>query len=259
MSGAGFGGREPVDVAVGVLIDGRGRVLMGSRPEGKPCAGFWEFPGGKLEPGEDPERALRRELEEELGVEVLRSYPWFVRMMDYPHALVRLHFRRCWRWRGEPRGLEGQRFGFYERGRLPGGKLLPMDDVIAGWARLPLRAALLEGDANLPERARRALEAGARLLFLPGGEASGAELRLARGFLPADALLVTDRGGPFRGALCGRFEEAPSGADFVFAERGGEAGPAGCALPVLKPSGDFSQEALEAALEQGWHGLWRRF
>lgn len=256
MSGAGFGGREPVDVAVGVLMDGCGRVLMGSRPEGKPCAGFWEFPGGKLEPGEDPGSALRRELEEELGIEVLRSYPWFVRMVDYPHALVRLHFRRCWRWRGEPRGLEGQRFGFYERGRLPGGKLLPMDDVIAGWAGLPLRAALLEGGGNLAGRARRALEAGARLLFLPEG---GASPRLARGFLPAGALLVSGRGGPFRGALCGQPGEAPSGADFVFAQRCPEAGPAGCALPVLKPSADFSQEALEAALEQGWHGLWRRF
>jgi 8-oxo-dGTP pyrophosphatase MutT (NUDIX family) len=62
--------REPVDVAVGVLIDADGRFLLTSRPEGKVYAGHWEFPGGKLEPGETVEQALRRELHEELGITI---------------------------------------------------------------------------------------------------------------------------------------------------------------------------------------------
>ncbi|MFR6028745.1 MAG: NUDIX domain-containing protein, partial [Sutterella wadsworthensis] len=67
-----------VDVAVGVLIREDGRVLLASRPEGKPWAGYWEFPGGKLEDGETVHQALVRELDEELGVRLADSFPWFV-------------------------------------------------------------------------------------------------------------------------------------------------------------------------------------
>ncbi len=93
--------RTPVDVAVGVLIDAEGRFLMTSRPEGKVYAGYWEFPGGKLEAGESVEAALRRELHEELGIVIGQVEPWKVELMDYPHARVRLHFCKVYAWRGD--------------------------------------------------------------------------------------------------------------------------------------------------------------
>jgi 8-oxo-dGTP diphosphatase len=84
--------RTPIDVAVGVLIDGEGRFLMTSRPTGKVYADHWEFPGGKLESGETVAQALRRELNEELGIDIGQAHAWQVEIVDYPHALVRLHF-----------------------------------------------------------------------------------------------------------------------------------------------------------------------
>jgi 8-oxo-dGTP diphosphatase len=93
--------RVPVDVAVGVLIDASGNFLLTSRPEGKVYAGYWEFPGGKLEAGESVEAALRRELHEELGIEIGATEPWKIELMDYPHARVRLHFCKVFEWRGE--------------------------------------------------------------------------------------------------------------------------------------------------------------
>ena len=92
--------RRPVDVAVGVLIDAQGRFLLTSRPAGKVFAGYWEFPGGKLEAGESVEHALRRELHEELGIEIGAVHPWQVEIVDYEHARVRLHFCKVFEWRG---------------------------------------------------------------------------------------------------------------------------------------------------------------
>ena len=93
--------RTPVDVAVGVLIDPDGRFLLTSRPDGKGYAGYWEFPGGKLEAGETVEEALRRELHEELGIAIGRIVRWQVQVMDYAHARVRLHFCKVFEWSGE--------------------------------------------------------------------------------------------------------------------------------------------------------------
>lgn len=67
---------EPIDVAVGILMQPNGDVLVGQRPEGKPYAGYWEFPGGKVEAGESIFAALQREFKEELGIEVLDGEPW---------------------------------------------------------------------------------------------------------------------------------------------------------------------------------------
>ncbi len=100
--------RRPVDVAVGVLIDGQGRFLLTSRPPGKVYAGHWEFPGGKLEAGESVEQALRRELHEELGITIGPALPWQVETVDYPHALVRLHFCKVYAWQGDFEMREGQ-------------------------------------------------------------------------------------------------------------------------------------------------------
>lgn len=93
--------RTPVDVAVGVLFDAQGRFLMTSRPDGKVYAGYWEFPGGKLEAGETVEQALRRELQEELGICIADAQLWKTELIDYPHARVRLHFCKVHAWSGE--------------------------------------------------------------------------------------------------------------------------------------------------------------
>jgi 8-oxo-dGTP diphosphatase len=92
--------RPPVDVAVGVLIDAEGRFLLTSRPVGKVYAGYWEFPGGKIEAGESVEQALKRELQEELGITIVAAAPWKVELVDYEHARVRLHFCKVFDWTG---------------------------------------------------------------------------------------------------------------------------------------------------------------
>ena len=116
MSGAGAGEGGIVEVAVGVVIDAEGRFLLTSRPPGKVYAGWWEFPGGKLEAGESVVDALARELHEELGISVLDVRPWNVTRIDYAHARVRLHFCKVLAWRGEFDMREGQAMAWQ---RLP--------------------------------------------------------------------------------------------------------------------------------------------
>ena len=101
--------RAVVDVAVGVLQRGDGAYLLTTRPQGKAYAGYWEFPGGKLEAGETVEQALRRELQEEIGVTIGAALAMRTDMVDYPHALVRLHFCKVLQWTGEMAMREGQR------------------------------------------------------------------------------------------------------------------------------------------------------
>ncbi|ACC71833.1 NUDIX domain-containing protein [Paraburkholderia phymatum] len=105
-------GRPVTEVAVGVLVRPDGRYLLAQRPAGKPYEGYWEFPGGKLEPGESVEAALARELHEELGIDVQSSHRWHVLEHDYPHAYVRLYFCKVTAWGGEPHGREGQAFAW---------------------------------------------------------------------------------------------------------------------------------------------------
>lgn len=100
--------RAVVDVAVGVLIRADGEFLLTSRPAGKAYAGYWEFPGGKLEIGETVEQALQRELHEELGIAIGPATAWKVSMVDYPHALVRLNFFKVFNWTGDLQMREAQ-------------------------------------------------------------------------------------------------------------------------------------------------------
>lgn len=108
--------RAVVDVAVGVLIRPDGDFLLTSRPTDKVYAGYWEFPGGKFEPGESVQQALQRELHEELGIDIDQIEPWRQELVDYPHALVRLHFCKVWAWSGELQMREAQSFAWQ---RLP--------------------------------------------------------------------------------------------------------------------------------------------
>jgi 8-oxo-dGTP diphosphatase len=107
--------RKHTEVAVGVLIRrSDDALLLSTRPEGKAYAGFWEFPGGKIEAGETVEEALRRELQEELGITIEGAEVWKVTEHDYPHALVRLHWCKVTVWTGEFEMREGQRMAWQQ-------------------------------------------------------------------------------------------------------------------------------------------------
>lgn len=104
--------RPVVEVAVGILLRPDGQFLLTTRPPGKVYESYWEFPGGKLEPGESVAIALRRELHEELGITIGEPQMWKVEMVDYPHALVRLHFCKVLDWSGNLQMREGQQFSW---------------------------------------------------------------------------------------------------------------------------------------------------
>ena len=127
--------RKHTEVAVGILIAPDGTLLLSTRPEGKPYAGYWEFPGGKIEAGETVEQALRRELEEELGITIATAEVWRVTEHDYPHALVRLHWCKVTAWSGEFEMREGQRMCWQ---KLP----LDVEPVLPG--AMPVLAWLAE-------------------------------------------------------------------------------------------------------------------
>ena len=102
------GTRKIVEVAVGILMQADNSFLMTTRPVGKVYAGYWEFPGGKIESNETLEAALRRELQEEIGITIGAVHPWKEQVVDYPHALVRLHFCKVFEWSGAFEMREGQ-------------------------------------------------------------------------------------------------------------------------------------------------------
>jgi len=125
------------EVAAAVLTQPDGRVLLAQRPAGKPYAGYWEFPGGKVEPGESLEAALARELHEELGVVVTRACRWITRVFEYPHATVRLNFFRVFEWQGTPHPHEGQLFSWQRPEAVEVTPLLPANFPIVKALSLP--------------------------------------------------------------------------------------------------------------------------
>jgi mutator protein MutT len=131
------------NVAVGVLIKPDGRVLYAQRLEGKPYGGWWEFPGGKQEPGETMRQALNRELEEELGIQVQRASQWVVRDHVYPHATVQLYFFKVDQWLGEPQSAEGQALRWLDAAdRNSVSPLLPAAIPVIEWLLLPEKLEL---------------------------------------------------------------------------------------------------------------------
>jgi 8-oxo-dGTP diphosphatase len=121
-----------IDVAVGVLFDTEGRFLLTSRPQGKVYSGYWEFPGGKFEPGESTAQALRRELMEELGITIGEPQLWKIDTMDYAHARVRLHFCKVFAWSGELQMREHQQMA-WQRFPVTVAPLLPGTVPVLAW------------------------------------------------------------------------------------------------------------------------------
>ena len=157
-----------VEVAVAVLQRDDGHFLMAQRPEGKAYAGYWEFPGGKVEAGETPYHALVRELHEELGIEVKTAYPWLRRVFTYPHATVRLNFFRVTSWQGEPHGKEGQKLSWQRLPELTVTPILPANAPILRALQLPHFYAISNaselGVEVFMQRLQLALNNGLRLL-----------------------------------------------------------------------------------------------
>jgi 8-oxo-dGTP diphosphatase len=160
--------RQVLDVAVAVLQRADGRVLLAQRPAGKPWAGYWEFPGGKIESGEAVDRALARELHEELGVDPDRVYPWVTQEYAYPEKYVRLHFFRVLAWHGQPHGREGQSMSWENPSAVNIGPLLPANDKVLRALCLPSIYAITNakkyGTTEFMQRLKTALEKGARLV-----------------------------------------------------------------------------------------------
>lgn len=114
-------------VVAAAIFDSSGRVLIAERPAGRHMAGRWEFPGGKVAPGESEEAALARELEEELGIGCLEARPMMRLSHRYPDREVELSLWVVRRYQGEPQPLDGQRLKWVERARLGGEDILEAD------------------------------------------------------------------------------------------------------------------------------------
>ena len=157
-------------VAAAVIVRPDGRVLLAQRPPGKPYAGYWEFPGGKFEPGETAAAALARELDEELGLTVVRAAPWLTQRFVYPHAHVELNFFRVFAWTGEPTGHDGQAFAWQTPGAFDVTPLLPANTRVLAALQLPavygISCAADVGEDAFIARAERALARGLRLIEL---------------------------------------------------------------------------------------------
>lgn len=157
-----------VEVVAAVLTRPDGEVMLASRPAGKVYAGYWEFPGGKVEAGETLEHALARELKEELGIGLIRATRWITKIFTYPHATVRLNFFRVWAWEGEPHPHEGQTFAWDNPAAHSVEPLLPANFPILKALQLPpvygISHAKALGHEGFLERLDKALKNGLRLV-----------------------------------------------------------------------------------------------
>jgi 8-oxo-dGTP diphosphatase len=157
-----------IEVVAAVIERPDGAFLLAQRPAGKVYAGWWEFPGGKVEAGEPPARALERELHEELGIEVVKAYPWISRVHVYEHGTVMLNFFRVARWRGEPHPRESQAFVWQRPGEPGVEPMLPANGPVLASLALPLEYAITDaqtlGLVPQLERIEARLKDGLRLI-----------------------------------------------------------------------------------------------
>lgn len=180
--------------AVGVIRRDNGLVLLAERPIGKPWAGYWEFPGGKIEANEIPEQALKRELHEELGITATLIYPWLTRTFDYaakydaagkletPAKTVKLHFFVVVEWQGKPFGLEKQAISWQNPEKVAVAPMLPANAPIFTALSLPAIYAITNlselGEAVFFERLKIALEQGLMMIQIREKQLSAEDLRL---------------------------------------------------------------------------------
>jgi 8-oxo-dGTP diphosphatase len=163
-----------VQVAVAILIRPNGDYLLASRPDGKGWAGWWEFPGGKIEAGETPEHALIRESQEELDITPTRIQPWIKRRYDYPAThdaeakTVLLHFFFVSEWQGELQAREGQQFAWQHPQKLNVSPVLPANAPIMQALSLPSVYAISNveemGEHAFLQALRKQLDQGLQLL-----------------------------------------------------------------------------------------------
>lgn len=190
---------KPVEVAAAVIQRRDNTFLLAQRPPDKIWAGYWEFPGGKVEPGETPYHALVRELKEELGITVQTAYPWLTRVFTYPHATVRLNFFRVTEWDGEPHPHEGQEFSWQRVPDVSANPVLPANAPILRALELPALYAISNvqelGEQDFMRRLEVALQNGLKMVQLREKQYSRDDLRtLALRMLPLmrrhNALLI---------------------------------------------------------------------
>ncbi len=157
-----------VEVVAAVIERADGAFLLAQRPAGKVYAGWWEFPGGKVDEGETTGVALSRELHEELGIEVQRAYPWITRVFVYPHATVRLNFFRVVAWAGEPHPREDQAIRWQRLDAPMAEPMLPANAPVLRALALPLEYAITDAQAlganEMLARIERRLSTGLRLI-----------------------------------------------------------------------------------------------
>lgn len=157
-----------VEVAAAVIQRADGAFLLAQRPAGKVYAGYWEFPGGKVEPGEAAERALARELHEEIGIDACTAYPWITRVYAYPHATVRLNFYRVTAWKGDPHPREEQAITWQRFGAPLVEPMLPANAPVLAALALPHEYAITDAENRGREpmlaKIRERLGAGLQLI-----------------------------------------------------------------------------------------------
>lgn len=153
-----------VEVAAAVIQRPDGAFLLAQRPAGKVYAGYWEFPGGKVEQGEPVERALSRELHEELGLDIAESHPWLTRVFTYPHATVRLNFRRVFQWNGEPHPRENQEFLWQRLDAPMAEPMLPANAPVLRSLALPAEYAVTDSSRFGLDAIERRLQSGVKLM-----------------------------------------------------------------------------------------------